>query len=150
MLEVALQGAFIDLLGNVLFVWSMLVATWGSLFFYLMRRRNHGPKVGPSQAAGAVSFSLTKPRLSEEEIFRILTTTEVNIQIVRVCETARSAREIAKALGEIYPGHREKGFPADKLGEHLANLERLGAVKFNGEKWAASDVGVKMVRKYFG
>jgi len=26
----------------------------------------------------------------------------------------------------------------------------LGAVKFNGEKWAASDVGVKMVKKYFG
>lgn len=150
MLEVSLQGAFVDLLGNVLFVWSMLIATWGSLSLYLVRRRNHGPKVGPSQAAGAVSFSLTKPRLSEEEIFRILTTTEVNIQIVRICETARSAREIAKALGEIYPGHREKGFPADKLGEHLANLERLGAVKFNGEKWAASDVGVKMVRKYFG
>lgn len=150
MLEVALQGAFVDLLGNVLFLWSMLVATWSSLFLYLVRRRNHGPKSGPSQAAGAVSFSLTKPRLSEEEIFRILTTTEVNIQIVRICETARTAREIAKALGEIYPGHREKGFPADKLGEHLANLERLGAVKFNGEKWAASDVGVKMVRKYFG
>jgi len=26
----------------------------------------------------------------------------------------------------------------------------LGAVKFNGEKWAASDIGMKMVRKYFG
>ncbi len=97
-----------------------------------------------------MSFSLTRPRLSEEEIFRILTTTEVNIQIVRICESPRTAREIAKGLGEVYPGHREKGFPADKLGEHLANLERLGAVKFNGEKWVASDVGVKMVRKYFG
>ncbi len=150
MLEYVLQGAVIDLLGNVMFVWSILVATWGSLIFYLLRRRNHGPKVGPTQAAGGVSFSITKPRLSEEEIFRILTTTEVNIQIVRVCETPKTAREIAKALGEIYPGHREKGFPADKLGEHLANLERLSAVKFNGEKWAASDIGVKMVRKYFG
>ena len=59
-------------------------------------------------------------------------------------------REIARGLGEVYPGHKEKGFPPDKLGEHLANLERLGAVKFNGEKWAASDVGVKMVKKYFG
>ena len=93
---------------------------------------------------------MTKPRLSEEEIFRILTTTEVNIQIVRICETHKTAREIARGLGDVYPGHKEKGFPADKLGEHLANLERLGAVKFNGEKWAASDVGVKMVRKYFG
>ncbi|OLB45267.1 hypothetical protein AUI07_08470 [archaeon 13_2_20CM_2_53_6] len=93
---------------------------------------------------------MTKPRMSEEEIFRILTTTEVNIQIVRICETPRSAREIARGLGEVYPGHKEKGFPPDKLGEHLANLERLGAVKFNGEKWAASDVGVKMVKKYFG
>ncbi len=150
MLEYVLQGAVIDLLGNVMFVWSMLVATWGSLIYYLLRRRNHGPKVGPTQAAGGVSFSITKPRLSEEEIFRILTTTEVNIQIVRICETPKTAREIAKALGEIYPGHREKGFPADKLGEHLANLERLSAVKFNGEKWAASDIGIKMVRKYFG
>jgi len=97
-----------------------------------------------------VSFNIGKSKLSEEEIFRILTTTEVNIQIVRICEDPRSAREISKALGEVYPGHREKGFPADKLGEHLANLERLGAVKFNGDKWEASDVGVKMVRKYFG
>jgi hypothetical protein len=74
----------------------------------------------------------------------------VNIQIVRICETPKSAKEVAKALGDVYPGHKEKGFPAEKLGEHLANLERLGAVRFNGEKWVASDVGVKMVRKYFG
>ncbi len=138
------------LLGNPGFLWALLLSTWGGFSYYLLRRRRHGPKSGPSQSAGAVSFSLTKPRLSEEEIFRILTSTEVNIQIVRFCETARSAREIAKGLGEVYPGHKEKGFPAEKLGEHLANLERLGAVKFNGEKWAATDVGVKMVRKYFG
>ncbi len=140
----------VGLLGNIQFLWALLISTWGGFSYYLLRRRHHGPKSGPSQAAGAVSFSLTRPRLSEEEIFRILTTTEVNIQIVRICESPRTAREIAKGLGEVYPGHREKGFPADKLGEHLANLERLGAVKFNGEKWVASDVGVKMVRKYFG
>jgi hypothetical protein len=140
----------VGLLGNAGFLWALLLSTWGGFSYYLLRRRHHGPKSGPSQTAGAVSFSLTKPRLSEEEIFRILTTTEVNIQIVRICDSPRTAREIAKGLGEVYPGHREKGFPAEKLGEHLANLERLGAVKFNGEKWAASDVGVKMVRKYFG
>ena len=140
----------VSLLGNAGFLWALLLATWGAISYQFMRHRKKGPKVGPSQAAGAVSFSLTKPRLSEEEIFRILTTTEVNIQIVRICETAKTAREIARGLGEVYPGHKEKGFPAEKLGEHLANLERLGAVKFNGEKWAASDVGVKMVRKYFG
>jgi hypothetical protein len=148
---VALQFEdIIGLLANPTFVWSLLVATWGAISYRIIRRRRHGPKTGPSQASGAVSFSLTKPRLSEEEIFRILTTTEVNIQIVRICETPKSAKEVAKALGDVYPGHKEKGFPAEKLGEHLANLERLGAVKFNGEKWAASDVGVKMVRKYFG
>jgi hypothetical protein len=140
----------IGLLGNPTFLWSILAATWGVIGFKSIRRRRHGPKVGPTQAQGAVSFSLTKPRLSEEEIFRILTTTEVNIQIVRICETPKSAKDVAKALGDVYPGHKEKGFPAEKLGEHLANLERLGAVKFNGEKWVASDVGVKMVRKYFG
>jgi hypothetical protein len=140
----------IGLLANPAFLWSMLAASWGVMGFKSIRRRKHGPKTGPSQTSGAVSFSLTKPRLSEEEIFRILTTTEVNIQIVRICETPKSAKEVAKALGDVYPGHKEKGFPAEKLGEHLANLERLGAVKFNGEKWAASDVGVKMVRKYFG
>ncbi len=91
-----------------------------------------------------------KPHMSEEDVFRILTTDETNIQIVRICENPKSAREVARGLGEVYPGHRDKGFPADKLGEHLANLERLGAVKFNGEKWSATDVGVKMVRKYFG
>jgi hypothetical protein len=140
----------VGLLGNPTFLWSLLAATWGAISYRIIRRRRHGPKTGPSQASGAVSFSLTKPRLSEEEIFRILTTTEVNIQIVRICDTPKSAKEVAKALGDVYPGHKEKGFPAEKLGEHLANLERLGAVKFNGEKWAASDVGVKMVRKYFG
>ena len=88
--------------------------------------------------------------MSEEDIFRILTTTETNIQIVRICETPKTAREVSRSLGEVYPGHREKGFPADKLGEHLATLEKLGAVKFNGERWVATDVGVKMVRKYFG
>ncbi len=147
---VALQfEVIVGLLANAGFLWALLVATWGAVSISFMRHRKHGPKVGPS-TAGAVNFSLTKPRLSEEEIFRILTTTETNIQIVRICESPKTAREISKGLGEIYPGHREKGFPAEKLGEHLANLERLGAVKFNGEKWAASDIGVKMVRKYFG
>lgn len=149
MTQIVLQvDEIAGLLGNAVFLWALLAGSWISWLF--LRRRHHGPKTGPSQSAGAVSFSLTKPRLSEEEIFRILTTTEVNIQIVRICETPKTAREIARGLGEVYPGHKEKGFPADKLGEHLANLERLGAVKFNGEKWAASDVGVKMVRKYFG
>ena len=148
---VALQfDEIIGLLANAGFLWTLLLATWGALSYSFMRHRKHGPKVGPSQTAGAVSFSLTKPRLSEEEIFRILTTTETNIQIVRICESPKTAREISKGFGDIYPGHKEKGFPAEKLGEHLANLERLGAVKFNGEKWAASDIGMKMVRKYFG
>jgi hypothetical protein len=53
-------------------------------------------------------------------------------------------------MGDLDPGHKEKGFSAEKLGKHLANLVRLGAVTFKGEKWPASDVGVKMVRKYFG
>ncbi len=137
MTTVALQfDEVIGLLANAGFVWTLLLATWGAVSYSFMRHRRHGPKVGPSQTAGAVSFSLTKPRLSEEEIFRILTTTETNIQIVRICETPRT--------------DKEKGFPAEKLGEHLANLERLGAVKFNGEKWVASDIGMKMVRKYFG
>ncbi|HZY46471.1 MAG TPA: hypothetical protein VFE96_01625 [Candidatus Bathyarchaeia archaeon] len=150
-MDVTLQfEGIISLLFNPAIVWSLLVATWGAMGLGAIRRRRHGPKVGPTQSPGAVSFSLTKPRLSEEEIFRILTTTEVNIQIVRICETPKTAREVAKSLGDVYPGHKEKGFPAEKLGEHLANLERLGAVKFNGEKWAASDIGVKMVRKYFG
>ncbi len=137
-----------SLFTNVWFLLSLLFATWGGMGLWTLRRRSHGPKVGPTPA-GSVSFP-GRQRLSEEEIFRILTTTEVNIQIVRVCETPRTAREISKALGEVYPGHREKGFPPDKLGEHLANLEHLGAVKFNGERWSATDVGVKMVRKYFG
>jgi hypothetical protein len=140
----------VGLLTNYWFILSLLLATWGAMAFRALHRRNHGPKVGPTQSAGSVNFPLSKSRLSEEEIFRILTTTEVNIQIVRICENPKTAREVSKGLGEVYPGHREKGFPADKLGEHLANLERLGAVKFNGEKWVASDVGMKMVRKYFG
>ncbi len=140
----------VGLLTNYWFILSLLVSTWGGMAYWGLHRRNHGPKVGPTQSAGSVNFPLSKSRLSEEEIFRILTTTEVNIQIVRICESPKTAREVSKGLGEVYPGHKEKGFPADKLGEHLANLERLGAVKFNGERWVASDVGVKMVRKYFG
>jgi len=139
----------VGLLTNSIFLLSALITTWGGMVFWHFRKRNHGPKVGPTPPAGNVSFSL-RSKLSEEEIFRILTTTEVNIQIVRICENPKTAREISKGLGDIYPGHKEKGFPAEKLGEHLANLERLGAVKFNGERWVATDVGVKMVRKYFG
>ncbi len=128
---------------------ALLISSWGGMFYWVVHRRHGGPKTGPTPVAGSVNFP-ARSKMSEEDIFRILTTTEVNIQIVRICETPRTAREVSKSLGEIYPGHREKGFPADKLGEHLANLERLGAVKFNGERWAASDVGVRMVRKYFG
>src|SRR6266480_2600378 len=96
MTTVALQfDEVIGLLANAGFVWTLLLATWGAVSYSFMRHRRHGPKVGPSQTAGAVSFSLTKPRLSEEEIFRILTTTETNIQIVRICETPRTAREIS-------------------------------------------------------
>ena len=139
----------VALFTNSLFLLSALFATWGVMGVRWLRRRGQGPKTGPTHTAGSVNFSL-KPKLSEEEIFRILTTNEVNIQIVRICESAKTAREVSKGLGDIYPGHKEKGFPAEKLGEHLANLERLGAVKFNGERWVATDVGVKMVRKYFG
>src|SRR5215510_4946761 len=139
----------VGLLTNSLFLLSALVATWGVVGVRWLRRRGQGPSTGPTRATGSVNSPL-KPKLSEEEIFRILTTNEVNIQIVRICEVAMTAREISKGLGEVYPGHKEKGFPAEKLGEHLANLERLGAVKFNGERWQATDVGVKMVRKYFG
>lgn len=147
---VALQLEVVSgLLSNAGFLWALLISTWGAISYSFLRRHRNGPKVGPTPASGSASFSL-KPRLSEEDVFRILTTDETNIQIVRICENPKTAREVARGLGEVYPGHREKGFPADKLGEHLANLERLGAVKFNGEKWAASDIGVKMVRKYFG
>ena len=139
----------VGLFTNTLFLVSALAVTWGTMLYRWARGRNHGPKVGPTQSSGSVNFPL-RSKMSEEEIFRILTTTEVNIQIVRICENAKTAREISKALGDVYPGHKEKGFPAEKLGEHLANLERLGAVKFNGERWVATDVGVKMVRKYFG
>ena len=139
----------VGLLANASFVWALLIGTWGAISIRFFRGRRNGPKVGPTHTQSATSFPL-KHGLSEEEVFRILTTDETNIQIVRICENPRTAREVARGLGEIYPGHKEKGFPADKLGEHLANLERMGAVRFNGEKWAATDVGVKMVRKYFG
>jgi|SRR5215471_9907927 len=140
----------VSLLGNPGVLWAMLLATWGALSFSFLRRHRNGPKIGPTHNSGPASSLGLKHGMSEEDVFRILTTDETNIQIVRICENAKSAREVARGLGEVYPGHREKGFPADKLGEHLANLERLGAVRFNGEKWAATDVGVKMVRKYFG
>ncbi len=150
-MDVSLQiEVLIGLLTNSWLLLSLLISSWAAMFYWLARRRGTGPKIGPTPAPGNMNFPLGKSRMSEEDIFRILTTTEVNIQIVRICETAKTAREISRSLGEVYPGHREKGFPADKLGEHLANLERLGAVKFNGERWVASDVGVKMVRKYFG
>ncbi len=147
MVELQIE-VIVGLFTNSVFLLSALFATWGVMAFRFVRGRNHGPKSGPTHA-GTVNFP-PRQKLSEEEIFRILTTTEVNIQIVRICENAKTAREISKGLGDIYPGHKEKGFPPEKLGEHLANLERLGAVKFNGEKWAATDVGVKMVGKYFG
>src|SRR5207244_4735035 len=117
MTTVALQfDEIVGLLANAGFVWTLLLATWGAVSYSFMRHRRHGPKVGPSQTAGAVSFSLTKPRLSEEEIFRILTTTETNIQIVRVCESPKPAREIATGLADLHPGHKENAFPARQLG----------------------------------
>jgi hypothetical protein len=149
MIELQVE-VLVSLLTQSWFSLSLLISTWAGIGIWFLKGRRGGPKTGPTSTPGSVSFNIGKSKLSEEEIFKILTTTEVNIQIVRICEDPRSAREISKALGEVYPGHREKGFPADKLGEHLANLERLGAVKFNGDKWEASDVGVKMVRKYFG
>src|SRR5438477_7352711 len=110
MTTVALQfDEVIGLLANAGFVWTLLLATWGAVSYSFMRHRRHGPKVGPSQTAGAVSFSLTKPRLSEEEIFRILTTTETNIQIVRICESPKTAREISKGLGTSILATRRKG-----------------------------------------
>lgn len=150
MTSVGLQiDEVIGLLGNPTLLWALLIGTWGALSIRFFRGRRSGPKVGPTHMQEKTSFPL-KHGLSEEEVFRILTTDETNIQIVRICENPRTAREVARGLGEVYPGHKDKGFPADKLGEHLANLERMGAVRFNGEKWAATDVGVKMVRKYFG
>src|SRR5437879_12501182 len=102
MTTVALQlDEIIGILANAGFLWALLLATWGAVSYSFMRHRKHGPKVGPSQAAGAVNFSLTKPRLSEEEIFRILTTTETNIQIVRICETPKTARELSTGLGNM-------------------------------------------------
>src|SRR2546430_16384661 len=104
MTTVALQfDEIVGLLANAGFVWTLLLATWGAVSYSFMRHRRHGPKVGPSQTAGAVSFSLTKPRLSEEEIFRILTTTETNIQIFFFSETPTTDPDILPGLGAIYP-----------------------------------------------
>src|SRR5947207_13261124 len=99
MTTVALQfDEIVGLLANAGFVWTLLLATWGAVSYSFMRHRRHGPKVGPSQTARAVSFSLTKPRLSEQEILRILTTTDLTIQFVLLCATPRTAREISKGL----------------------------------------------------
>jgi len=150
MTSVVLQiDEVVGLLANALFVWALLIGTWGALSYRFLRGRRNGPKVGATHQQSSTSFPL-KHGLSEEEVFKILTSDETNIQIVRIVETPKTAREVARGLGEVYPGHKEKGYPADKLGEHLANLERMSAVRFNGEKWAATDVGMKMVRKYFG
>src|SRR3989442_5803090 len=108
MTTVALQfDEVIGLLANAGFVWTLLLATWGAVSYSFMRHLRHWPKVGPSQTAGAVSFSLTKPRLSEEGIFRLLTTTKTNIQIVRICETPRTARRTSKGLRHINAGHTQ-------------------------------------------
>src|SRR5260370_1594608 len=134
MTTVALQfDEIIGLLANAGFLWALLVATWGAVSYSFMRHRKHGPKVGPSQTAGAVSFSLTKPRLSEAEIFRILTTTQTNIQIVRICESPKTSRDISKGLGDIYPGHKQKGSPTKTLAEHLPHPEQLAAATFTAE-----------------
>src|SRR2546422_10055201 len=107
MTTVALQfDEIVGLLANAGFVWTLLLATWGAVSYSFMRHRRHGPKVGPSQTAGAVSFSLTKPRLSEAEVFRILTRTDRNIQIVRMCESQRTALGTSKGVGDSDPGHK--------------------------------------------
>src|SRR5438046_9639110 len=84
------EGVF-GLLENAGFLWALLIGTWGALSYSFLRRHRNGPKVGPTQVSGTMSFGLTKPRMSEEEIFYIFTTTEVNSQIVRLCEAWRSA-----------------------------------------------------------
>src|SRR5438046_10669071 len=102
MTTVALQfDEIVGLLANAGFVWTLLLATRGAVSYSFMRHRRHGPKVGPSPTAGAVSVSLTKPRLLEEEIFRILTTTETSSQIVRIWKAPTTARGIWKRVGEI-------------------------------------------------
>src|SRR5947208_15358223 len=106
MTTVALQfDEIVGLLANAGFVWTLLLATWGAVSYSFMRHRRHGPKVGPSPTAGAVSFSLTKPRLSEAEIFLILTTTETNMETVRFIDTTRTARECSKGRSSSYTAH---------------------------------------------
>ena len=84
----------VGLLENAGFVWALLLATWGVLSYSFLRRHRNGPKVGPTHQSGSTSFPL-KPHMSEEDVFRILTTDETNIQIVRICENPKSAREVA-------------------------------------------------------
>src|SRR5207247_9097285 len=106
MTTVALQfDEVIGLLANAGFVWTLLLAIWGAVSYSLMRHRRHGPKVGPSQTAGAVSFSLTKPRLSEEAIFRDLTTTESDMRIVWNCASPRAGHKSSKGAGDIDTCH---------------------------------------------
>src|SRR5262245_40434444 len=109
----------VGLLTNSFFLLSALVATWGVVGVRWLRRRGQGPSTGPTRATGSVNSPL-KPKLSEEEIFRILTTNEVNIQIVRICEVAMAAREVLRCFGEVYVGIKEKGFEGGEMGEKLA------------------------------
>src|SRR5437762_12839397 len=96
----------VGLLGNPTFLWSLLAVTWGVISYRIIRRRRHGPKTGPTQASGADSFSVTKHRHTEEEIIRILTTTERNIQIDKICDTQKSEKKAAKALGDVNTEHK--------------------------------------------
>lgn len=123
----------------------VITSVFASAIYAIRRLR---VRAGTS-VSGTISNSL-RGRMSEDEMFRLLATSEVNIQIVKICETPLAAKEIAKSLGAIYPGHKEHGFPQDKLGEHLAHLERAGILRFYGENWVTSEIGMKMVRKYFG
>src|SRR6266567_6048948 len=63
----------VGLLENAGFVWALLLATWGVLSYSFLRRHRNGPKVGPTHQSGSTSFPL-KPHMSEEDVFRILTT----------------------------------------------------------------------------
>src|SRR5207247_2718094 len=87
---------FFGLLENAGFLWALLIGTWGALSYSFLRRHRNGPKVGPTQVSGTTTFGLTKPKMSEEEIFRIDTTTEENIKILRVCGSPWTAAEIAR------------------------------------------------------
>ena len=89
---------------------------------------------------------MSQPKDKRLAIFKVLRTSNVQVDIVKFCSTPRTAEGLMKLLIQKW------SLSSTDLGDYLKELEESGAVQYSEYQntWKSTSVALKVIKRYFG